>query len=206
MSSPHSENVYVSFLACLRVEVIGNLLPFLLNLLQYQVHSFPTFLLRSSTFFNFLKKNVFVCLFFVGLLEAVDSLNLIAVFFIKLFYIYLVYGRFARTTISYCTHDVIESLSKNAEIKFKKNHEFSCVEKYFFSIVTINTYLKNTKTLNSHLEIIWFLSKTRSKNLSYLNVVLPVTLKKIQILTNCSKEYSKISSDNIVKAWQIKNH
>lgn len=52
-SSPHSENVYDSILAHMQFEVIY-------SLLQYLVHSRPVF---TSIF---VKKNIFVCLVFVG--------------------------------------------------------------------------------------------------------------------------------------------
>jgi hypothetical protein len=61
-----------------------------------------------------------------------------------------------------CFH-VNESLSKTAEIFFRKIKIFCGLESNFFSVVTIYTYPKNTKTLNAHLEIIWFQNKKRSK-------------------------------------------
>ena len=47
------------------------------------------------------------------------------------------------------TNFVFESLSKTTEIKSMKTQLFSCVKKYFFLIVTINTYLKNTEYRNT---------------------------------------------------------
>lgn len=89
----------------------GNLLPFL----QF----YFTFLLILFSPHVFVKKNVFVCFDFVfrgGLQnlfvlmngKTVDSLYLMGYFYITsiIFPIHLVYGRFACTTNSWCTHDV----------------------------------------------------------------------------------------------------
>lgn len=112
LSCALSKNVYDSILARLRVEVLRKSFAFSPILLHFPSH--PVFSPHV-----FVKKNVFVCFDFVfrgGLQnlfvlmngKTVDSLYLMGYFYITsiIFPIHLVYGRFACTTNSWCTHDV----------------------------------------------------------------------------------------------------
>lgn len=111
LSCALSKNVYDSILARLRVEVLRKSFAFSPILLHFPSHPVfsPTFLskrtyLSVSIFFRGGLQNLFVLM--NG--KTVDSLYLMGYFYITsiIFPIHLVYGRFACTTNSWCTHDV----------------------------------------------------------------------------------------------------
>lgn len=112
LSCALSKNVYDSILARLRVEVLRKSFAFSPILLHFPSHPvfFPHVFVKKNVFvyFDFVFRGGLQNLFVLMNGKTVDSLYLMGYFYITsiIFPIHLVYGRFACTTNSWCTHDV----------------------------------------------------------------------------------------------------